>query len=482
MTTAAIMMIAYLVLTTAIGLYLYKTNKSVQEYFIAKRGLGVALIIPLLFAETIAGAGTVGNAAEAFKVGISAVWANWIYVGGYLAYVIFTLKFFRVLGTKMGIISVPEAYELMFDRKTRLLIMVLMCLALGIIFAVQPAAAGGILGPMFKISTTTAGWIAGIIFIIVTCTGGLRGVAWMNVVHSLAMYLGMGIVAWFALSHIGGYSQLSATLPAQMFDFIQPDGWTVTAWVLGTAVTCLTSPVLTAVCLGADSLKTARNGIIVGTLLIIPFAFLPALIGMAAKAHLPATAGKTALFSMAAHTGPWAAGLASMAIIAAIFSTAPALLLLIVTSLTRDFYKIFKPEANDAEQLRFSQISAVLVGVLATFLGMKASSILMQIYGALQIRSVANVVLLLALWWPRINATAAFWSILFGGTIAAVWHFAGSPYGIAPLWPSLAVGLPVLAVLTAIYNKEPVSAGYQKYREALHEFEAEESQGNPVSC
>lgn len=103
-------MFSYLVLTTLIGLYLFKTNKSIQEYVVAKRGLGIMLIIPLLFAEVIAGGGTIGNAAEAFKMGFSSVWANWGMVVGCLAFVVLVAKFYRVAGSKLGVMSVPEAY------------------------------------------------------------------------------------------------------------------------------------------------------------------------------------------------------------------------------------------------------------------------------------------------------------------------------------------------------------------------------------
>ncbi|NPV26481.1 MAG: sodium:solute symporter family protein [Firmicutes bacterium] len=466
-------MITYMALTIGIGLYLSKTNKSIQEFFVAKRGLGVALIIPLLFAELIAGAGTIGNAAEAFRMGFSSVWANWGMVVGCLVFVIFVSKFYRVVGAKFGVMSVPEAYKVLFDSKTRLIMLLIICLVYGIIFAQQPTAAASILGPMFKVDNNLMAWIVGAIFIIMTLTGGLKGLAWMNVVHSFVMYFGMGIAAFVCVNHVGGYGQLKATLPASFFSFAQPDFWTVVAWCIGTAVSFFAAATVVGVCFGAQSLKKANTGIALGGFLVLPFALMPALIGMAAKVHMPTIVAKNALFSMSAHVGPWIGGLAAMAIIAAIFSTAPALLLIVSTTLTRDFYKgIVKPEATDAEQLRFSQITILVIGIIATYLGMKASSILGQMLGAFQIRSVAGIVLVMALLWPRVNSTAAFWSTLLGGSLAAIWHFAGSPFGVAPLWPSAAVGLVTLFLLTLL-SKEPVSEGYKRYQTALKEAETD---------
>ncbi len=108
-------------------------------------------------------------------------------------------------------------------------------------------------------------------------------------------------------------------------------------------------------------------GNIIWALLVVPFSLFPALTGMAAKAQLGQIAAPKALFSMAVALGPWTGGIASMAVIGAIFSTAPALLLVVATTMTRDLYKgFYKPDASEVEQLRFSQ--GIISGWLALYL------------------------------------------------------------------------------------------------------------------
>ena len=138
--------------------------------------------------------------------------------------------------------------------------------------------------------------------------------------------------------------------------------------------------------------------------------------------------------------------------------------------LREDVYKLFKPSADENERLMFSRIAMAVVGLAATYFGMHAGSILGQMAGAFQIRAIAGLVLLVAIFWPRVDSRAAFWSILVGGLVAAVWHFSGNPY-VTSLWPSLAVGVPILVVLTLMAPK-PKSDGYQIYEEALAEAEA----------
>ena len=158
-----------------------------------------------------------------------------------------------------------------------------------------------------------------------------------------------------------------------------------------------------------------------------------------------------------------------MSIAAAIWWSAPAALLFISNTLTQDLYAVVRPQSTDRQRLAFSRLMVVLLGIVATWLGLNASSILGQLYAAFQIRSVVGIVLLVSMVWPRVSSTAAFWSMLLGGIVAAVWHFAGNPLGMEPLWPACGTTIVVLVALT-LASKTKVSAGYARYKEARDEL------------
>jgi SSS family solute:Na+ symporter len=439
------------------------------------------MIIPLLFAEMIGGAATVGCAANAFRFGISAVWYNWSVTIGCLIMVALALvTFYRTVGSQLGVMSIPEAFEVMFDRKTRVAMMLIIVVVYCIFYAVQPLAAAAILAPMFGVNTTAMVWITSILFIIMAVTGGLRGLAWMNVVHSIVMYIGLFTVAYFAVDYIGGFSGLQAKLPATFFDLSQPNLYTVFAWIIGTSVAMFAAPTVAAVAFGANSIKTARMGVVVGGLLVVPFAVACAVIGMCAAGVLPGVPARTAMFAMASHLGPWLGGIAAMGVIAAITSSAPAFLLLASTTLTRDCYAVIKKDSTEKQQMLFSMAVMVVMGVLATIFALTIQSILTQILSAFQIRSIVGVVLVIALFWKRTSANAAFWTIVIAGGLAAFWHFAGKPFGIEPLWPSLGLGIPLLIVLSLL-SKDKVNPGYVKYQEALKKEKAAEAEMKNVA-
>lgn len=476
---ALIMMLVYVVGTTLISVIFAKKQAKKQadakEFLVASGGLGAVLIIPLLFAEMIGGTGTIGAAQTGYTTGVYGVWATWGMTAGCIFFLVFVQKFYLTMHKKNGAASVPEAYGQFFDQKTRIVSLVITALVFTIFYALQPTAAASIISPMLGIDKELCSWICAAIFILVTVLGGMKGVAWMNFVHAVIMYVFIGIVCFKSIHSVGGMEMLTSTLPSTYFDLGHPSWGSAIAILIGTAFSYLASPTCGNATFSAKNMKSARGGILSAAILVMPFALMVVFIGIAAKVALPDIPSANALFSMANLQGTVFGGLVSMAIMAAIWSTAPAMLLVVSGTITRDLYKGFiKKDATDKEQIRFSRIAIVVIAIVATFFGNHASSLLAQMTAAFQIRSIVGIVLAIALLWPRVTSTAAFWSTLIGGALAAIWHFVGQPFGIAPLWPSAILGVIVLVVLTFATGKEKVSPGYKRYKEALAQMTDED--------
>ena len=74
--------------------------------------------------------------------------------------------------------------------------------------------------------------------------------------------------------------------------------------------------------------------------------------------------------------------------------------------------------------------------------------------------------LIVGAYWKKVDKTSAFWSMLIGGIVAAVWHFAGQPFGIVPFWPGCGVGLVLLIILT-LCNGKKASDDYARYKSLM---------------
>ena len=457
--TAFFVVAAYIVITTGVGWYLSnraKSSNDTKSFFLAKKNLGPILICFLMFGEMVAGSSTVGSATTAFNSGLSSVWTNWGQALGVLVFVFTVSKFYRV-ASHNGAYSVPEAFEFRFDHRTRLVVMVIVMVVYGIMFAMQPRAAAAVLAPMINVDITVMSWVMACIFIIQALVG-------------LGLYAGVGIVAFLAFHEVGGLAPISQTLPEHFLRVDYPNVQSMIGTAVGSMFGFILSSTLVANVYGAKSKKAANTGVSVAAVLVIIFALFPAFVGVAGRYLMPDAAPGTILYSVAGRYGDVVGGIASMAIIAAVFSTGPAFLLTLSTTLTRDFYvALIKPDADDKAQLRFSKLAIVGIGLVATFLGLNATSILSQVSGAFQIRSVAGVVLIISVYWKKVDKRAAFWSILVGGIVAAVWHFSGQPFGIVPFWPGNIVGVAILLILTLTngYSESPDYTAYREHMEAI---------------
>ena len=276
------------------------------------------------------------------------------------------------------------------------------------------------------------------------------------------------ITAIYAIKLLVGFPSLQKELPETFFMFDQPNLANILATIIGTGLSFFVAPTLVSACFSAKSLKAAKRGSILGGLLVIPFVLFPAIIGIVAKAVMPNIIAKNSLILMATAISPILTGVVSMAVIAAIFSTGPSLLLIASTIITRDIYiGIINNNSSNKRQLIVSRASILIFGVLSTYMGLQVTSIVSALSGAFQIRAIVGAVLLIALSWKRVNSKAVFWSMTIGGLVSAVWYFANNPFGISNLWPSLLFGLITLVIIT-LASKDKISSEHQRYNSIIN--------------
>lgn len=442
--------LGYLILTVLISSYYNKKNKSIKSFLVADGKIGIIATCTLFLGDLVAGSGTIGVAATGYTTGIAGAWQNISLSLGCILLAFTTMKFYRVM-FKEGKLSVAESMGHYFDERTRTVAMLITAVSYFIVYGLQPIAAAGLLAPMLGISSESAAWIISAIFIAVAVFGGLAGAAGANVLHALVIYLGMGLGALYTIKHAGGLSTMKNTLDPSYFDMAEPGIFTIIAWI-GSGLNLPAASMMVNGVMGAKSAKVARSSLIVTAILLVPLGFFIVFIGMSAKASGLQIAQNTAIYEGTKAVSPYLSTLASMSIFAAIASTCPGLLMAISGTLTRDVFVKVKKNPTDKEQLYFSKIIIVIVGVASTAFGLNASSIMGNLLSAMQIRSVMAIVLVIAILWKKVDNRAAFWSLLLGGIVSAVWFFAGNPYGIEPLWPGIILAF-LVEVGISIKNK-----------------------------
>lgn len=447
----------YLAVSVLVCKLAQRKKQGTQGMFVANRQLSQGLLIPLLFAGFVGGTTITSAASYGFTNGLTgAAHMIGMCLGGIL-FLLYIGKPYRILVEEKGVLSVPDAFAVLFDEKVKNLMVLVIALTNCMILATVPKSIASLLAPILGVEQELMVWVVWAIWLGVTLLGGLKGIAAMNIVHMGVMIVAFVSIVISGSARIGGISGVYAALGSGYFSLASGGVMTMIATVLGAAIAQPTNTVISSAVFSGSDYKTSKRGILISCLLLVPFGFLVAYSGMIAKVIAPQSSPAAALSTMAMEIGPLFAVMISMSCCAATISTAPASLLNVTNIFCFNIFKpYFKKDATDAQLKLFSILFAVIVSVGLTLLGGSAPSLLYQLTGAAQINSVSGVVLIIALKWKRVDCNGVFWSLLLGTVVGTVWYNIGTPFGISVLWIAFPVSVLSLVLMT-LFTKKRVS-------------------------
>ncbi len=446
MSLTALITIIYLVFVLAVG-YITSRKKGggVEEFFVAGRALPWVLLTPFLMAEYISSGTTVGVAERVHREGITVLM---YYLAAPLGLCLLAFGFAKFYH-QIKKVTIGETFKVLFDEKTRKAFAITTLILSTIGTGVASLGLGTALVPMFGVSYETAIWLAAV-FLIVMALLGLRGQAWMNVIHLVGILVPFVVVAIAAVISVGGWGKLVAALPPQHLNFMRAGPATITAWITSSTLIKLISLIAITAMFAAKNEHDAKIAAVSTGFLVVAFTFLPAIMGLVAYVLAPGMESRHALWKTAEHLGEWATALTAIGVLAAIVSTTPASLLTLGAVFARDIILPLRPNTSEKQQILYCRLAVVFIGLVGTGLGILATGAAGGILGwsfkSVQARVIIVLPLMASVLWRRINATVAFWTIILGVGAGFIWLFAGSPFGVEVLWPSLGVALVVMVV------------------------------------
>src|SRR5205814_2562902 len=244
------------------------------------------------------------------------------------------------------------------------------------------------------------------------------------------------------LARAGALSGLAALTPGG--DYWSPwhgggSGWNYIALL---APAFIVSPGLLQKVYGARDERAVRLGVAANAAVLLLFACVPPLIGMAARALHPGLANQElALPTVLMNDLPPLLGsLGLAAVVSAEASAADAILFMLATSLSQDLYRGYlRPAAPDAQVLRVARGTAVGAGVAGVLLAIVSPTVI----GALSIfYSLLGVSLFVpvvaGLYVRRAGTPEALAAIAGGVAVMLAVRLATGDAGFGPLSPALA--------------------------------------------
>jgi solute:Na+ symporter, SSS family len=447
-------LIVYSLALMALGLLIGRRVRGAGDFFVAGRGLGAGLVFSTMLAANIGAGSTVGATGLGYANGISAWW--WVGSAGIGSIV---LAFW--IGPAMRreaeahqLRTVGDYLEHRYGSNVRALSAGILWIGSLFILAGQLWAMGTIINAV----ASTAPWmgcvIGGTVITVYFAAGGLLTSARVNVVQLAVKMIGFAIALPLALESVtGGLSDLLTLRPAD--DYVQ--FWRAGSPGLSTLAIIvppfIVSPGLLQKIFGARDDRAVRAGVGLNAAGLLVFAIVPALLGMIARTQFPSLAASdSALPMLLVHSVPHLVGAIGLAaVFSAEISASDAILFMLTTSLSRDFYQRFlNPAADDRRVLCVARWTAVASGTLGILLAIGLGSVVNALTIFYTLIGVSLFVPIVAgLYVRRTSSAGALTSMVAGVCAALSVHASTGGRGWGLLTPAIA-GLAAAAAVWVI--------------------------------
>ncbi len=461
-----LVVIVYFIPMLAAGYWGYRRAKDPDEYLVAGRRLGPVMYTGTLAAMTLGGASTIGSVALGYRFGISGMWLAAMLGLGAAA---LSTLFARQL-TNLGVYSFADILELRYQPWTGTVGAIIMGVFMVMSLVTQVLAIGTLFNVFFDLSPTLAILAAGGTVLLYSVAGGMWSISLTDIIQFVMMSVGIFFLLLpIAISQAGGFGALQEELPASYFD-ITAIGWNIIlayffTFFLGIMIGQETwQRVFTA----RDD-RVARWGGLVTGAYCVAYGLAGALIGCAARVLLPSLDSPDAAFAAMATTVLPAGvrGLVLAAALAAVMSTASALLLAASTVLANNVYTRIVRGRSTAG-VAVNRVFMLLVGGASFILAILVGNVV----GALQVAfsllvSATFVPVVGALLWKRATAAGALASMVAGSAVVVVLLFTHGVTSNVPVTFGLLASLVAfiaVSLLTPRMSSEKLAAWERRMR------------------
>lgn len=486
----------YLALMLAIGFACSKRMKNLGDYYLGGRKMNKWVVALSAQASDMSGWLLMGLPGAVYVSGLSAAWIGvGLAAGTYLNWKIVARRLRKYSQVCGDAITIPDFISNRFRDESGMSRLVAATIIL-VFFTFYTAsgfvAAAKLFSSVFDISYAAALWAGAAVVVAYTLLGGYMAVCWTDFVQGLLMFFAIVIVPSLVVCEAGGLSaavgRLESINPGLLGLFTDARtgvtcGWIALAscMVWGLGYFGMPHILVRFMSIGDPAeVKGARR--IAMTWVFVSLCAAVAL-GLAFHLFLEQRALTLAdvgndpekcflVMIRTIFSGGYAArlfaGVLLSAILAAIMSTADSQLLVSASSFSNDIYKrLVRKNASDRELVAVSRLTVAAVAVVAALLSTNAGGDFFAV--VMKMVSFAwggfgasfGPLILLSLYWKRVNLAGAVAGMVTGATTCFVWKFVlaerfAQSYRIFSLYelaPAFALSAAVTVVVSLLTKK-----------------------------
>ena len=450
-----VIIIAYLVGITFIGLWAMRKVRSTATFFIGDRKFGKVMMAFFMFGSGTHSEQAVGVSAKTYQDGASGIWYQWLWL--------FPTPFFWLIAPlfrRMRAITTSDYFEARYGRSVGGLYAVMgmlqLLVAIGVMLkgsgALVEAVSGGAIDANLAIVAMT------VMFVIYGVAGGLSAAIATNFIQGLLTVLLSFIILPFALNAVGGMSGLRESIsnPRTMLSLVPPEGITlfyISIIAFNALIAWVTMPETMANCAAGKTEMEGRMGVTVGIFgkRICTVAWM--LTGLCAVVMYAGAEVKNVdlVYGQMARdllpkVAPGMIGLFIASMLASVMSTCDSLMVVASALFTQNLYKKFlvrgQADVHYTFVGRFVSVVIVACGILFAFA-------LESVVSGLEIFWMVSAMMGIAFWiglfWRRATVAGAWGATLvsfgtlvftskiaFGGKV--LWDFNARLAERLPAW------------------------------------------------
>jgi len=446
---------AVLVATAAIGLYSARRTRTLSDYWVAGRSVGVFTNASAISSNYLSAASFLGVAAFIWANGFDGVWYATGFAAGYVLLLLFIASPLR----RFGQYTIPDFCHGRFGSLRLRRAGILWTVVISSLYIVAQMVGVGTLME----SVTGIPWAAGVILlggviILYVAFGGMTGVTITQMLQFWIMLAAMllpllvllpqhsyGELLMHAFGDTSGvtvtgapaFSASEQATIANSAQWIRPfNEWDLVGSIsLLIALVCGTAglPHILARFYTNPDARKARWSTVWVLIFIGIFYITTPVWGTYARMVLGPEAvlveggspnPNSMMLVTSGEAGEWATALVAAGAIAALLSTVAGLLIALSSAFAHDFYgSILRPQASDRQKIRVAKTAVIVFGVLAIAVGLGFRGVNIAWMVGLAFAVAASTffpLLVLGIWWRRMTEPGALAGVMVGGTIAAV--------------------------------------------------------------
>lgn len=472
--------IAYFVIVLAIGVYFFIKNKNggEKDYFLGGRNIGGFVAALSAGASDMSAWVLMGLPGSICLFGLGQVWISiGLILGTIFAWIFVAPKLRRYAIMADDSITIPQYLSNRFKSKNNALRVV--CAVIFVVaYCVYTASSITACGSLFKLVTgglvneTVGMIIATVVIGLYTLLGGFNAVCWTDFFQGLLMLGALMILPIIALFAINAPGFVPAEPGANYFNLLSSGKFDYKSiadiisgfgWGLG----YLGMPHILVRYISIRNEKEMRKSQITGSIWTTIICIMASVVGIVAHLYFGDKIvggdngnSKEVFIMLARALVPGLlSGILISAIVAASMSTADSQLLASSSSFASDIYKAqIRKNASDKEMLWVGRIVVVFVLVVALVIALLPGTggIMGLVESAWAIfGSAFGPVIILSLYFRKLNYTGAIASIVTGFVVSILWMvFLTDITGIYEIVPGFILSL-IVAVLVSLFTRHP---------------------------